>query len=360
MRGSGTHDQYFRVIIAGCGAMANTWADYAKERPDTEIVGLVDLYEETASSFAQRHNLSCPIFTNIDDALQTVDANIVFDVTIPSSHYHIAMTALQAGCHVFGENRWQNPSRTVRTLCKTARSTGRIQAVMQNRRFDPRIRAYRQLISSGTIGQPGYAGADFFIGAHFGGFRDLMDSPLLLDMAIHTFDQARYILGADPVSVYCHEFNPPGSWYKGNAMAICIFEMSDGSVFDYRGSWCSEGAYILGSKLACDGEKGTAIWDGHDDIYAEVVNTLGLDADGKPSFLQRAARIEAELPVMNKTGHHGCLEEMFAALEEGRLPETDCSDNQYSMAMVLASLESARTGQKVLIADLLRTTGPSS
>lgn len=33
--------------------------------------------------------------------------------------------------------------------------------------------------------------------------------------------------------------------------------------------------------------------------------------------------------------------------------ETDCSDNLFSMAMVLASLESARTGKKVFIADLL-------
>ena len=30
-----------------------------------------------------------------------------------------------------------------------------------------------------------------------------MEHVLLLDMAIHTFDQARLITGADPVSVYC-------------------------------------------------------------------------------------------------------------------------------------------------------------
>lgn len=133
----------YRVIIAGCGAMANTWADYAKERPDTEIVGLVDLYEEAASSFAKRHNLSCPTFTNIGDALEAIDANIVFDVTIPSSHYHIAMTALQAGCHVFGEKPLAESFSDCTDIVQTARSTGRIQAVMQNRRFDPRIRAYQ-------------------------------------------------------------------------------------------------------------------------------------------------------------------------------------------------------------------------
>ena len=50
-----------------------------------------------------------------------------------------------------------------------------------------------------------------------------MPHVLLLEMAIHTFDAARLILGADPVSVYCKEWNPPGSWYKQNASAVAIF-----------------------------------------------------------------------------------------------------------------------------------------
>lgn len=191
----------YRVIIAGCGAMANTWADYALQRPDTEIVGLVDLYEQTALAFAARHGLTCPTFTDIREAIQATGANIVFDVTIPASHYGIAMTALKEGCHVFGEKPLAESFSDCTDIVQTARSTGHIQAVMQNRRFDPRIRAYQHLISGGAIGQVGYAGADFFLGPHFGGFRDLMDSPLLLDMAIHTFDQARYIL--EPTRYRC-------------------------------------------------------------------------------------------------------------------------------------------------------------
>ena len=192
-----------------------------------------------------------------------------------------------------------------------------------------------------------------FLGAHFGGFRDLMDSPLLLDMAIHTFDQARMISGANPVSVYCQEFNPPGSWYAGNAMAICIYEMSDGSVFNYRGSWCAEGAQTSWEAAwRVTGEKGTAIWDGHDEIYAEFV----AEGDQSGNFIRKYERTEGTLPVMEKTGHHGCLEHMFHALEAGVKPETDCSDNVYSMAMVLAALESAKTGQKVMISEFMKGT----
>ncbi|GIO29598.1 hypothetical protein J2TS6_07390 [Paenibacillus albilobatus] len=148
-------------------------------------------------------------------------------------------------------------------IIQVSEATGRTLSVMQNRRYDANIRALREMIQFGTIGKPGMVNADFFIGPHFGGFRELMDSPLIVDMAIHTFDQARFILGADPVSVYCHEFNPTGSWYQGNAAAICIYEMSDGSVFCYRGSWCAEGASTSWeSDWRITGEKGTAIWDG--------------------------------------------------------------------------------------------------
>jgi predicted dehydrogenase len=341
----------YRVVVAGCGGMANTWVDYAKRRADTEIVGLVDIKEEFAQEMAERKELDCPTFTDVKQAIEETRANMVFDVTIPASHYAVSTTALQLGCHVFGEKPLAESMSDCNDIVRISQSSGRMHAVMQNRRFDPRIRAYRNLIAGGTIGKPGFVGADFFIGAHFGGFRDAMDSPLLLDMAIHTFDQARFIIGANPVSVYCQEFNPPGSWYAGNAMAVCIYEMSDGSVFNYRGSWCAEG--VLTSWEASwrvTGERGTAIWDGHREPYAEIV--AAGDQSGK--FIRDFERVDSVLPEMANTFHHGCLDDMFAALEDGRKPETDCSDNIYSMAMVLAALESAKTGRKVLIADFMK------
>ncbi len=148
-----------------------------------------------------------------------------------------------------------------------------------------------RLSNAGTIGRVGYVGADFFLGPHFGGFREAMESPLILDMAIHTFDQARFITGADPVSVYCQEFNPPGSWYAGNASAICIYEMSDGSVFCYRGSWCAEGAPTSWEAAwRVTGEQGTALWDGSGAPYAEIV--AAGDQDGK--FIREYTSVDAE------------------------------------------------------------------
>lgn len=334
-----------RIVVAGCGGMSRLWLDYALERDNAEIVGLVDLYEETAKKVSASRGLDVPTFTDLGEALAQTDANLVFDVTIPASHKAIVTTALQAGCNVMGEKPMAESMEDARFVVSVAAETGRRYAVMQNRRYMKQIRAFRRLLASGTIGTVGSLHADFFLGPHFGGFRDAMDSPLIVDMAIHTFDQARFISGADPVSVYCHEYNPPGSWYAGNASAVCIFEMSDGSLFTYRGSWCAEGfPTSWESDWRATGSRGTARWDGRSMPAAEIV-----DESGEQGFLLPVKRVEAETDWDGREGHAGCLDEMFAALEAGRPAETDSTDNIKSMAMVFGALESAKTGRKVML-----------
>lgn len=334
----------YRLVVAGCGGMANTWVKYALEREDVAIVGLVDIHQEAAERMAKRYNLECGIYTDIETALDETEANLVFDVTIPASHFTICSTAMERGAHVMGEKPMAESMEDARKLIDISERTGKSYAVMQNRRFNAPMRAMRKVIDDGMIGKAGYVGADFFLGPHFGGFRDAMDSPLILDMAIHTFDQARYLTGADPVSVYCHEFNPPGSWYAGNASAVCIFEMSDGSVFAYRGSWCAEGVPTSwDATWRVNGEHGTIIWDGYGTLFAEVVAKT--DQTGK--FIRDYERIEIPQDWKGRPGHEGCLDEMFAALNENRRAETDCRDNIKSMAMVYGAIDSAKTGQKI-------------
>ena len=335
----------YNVVLAGCGGMARTWVEYALKRDDVTIAGLVDIRPEGARAMAERYSLTCPVFTDLTEALRATGANLVFDVTIPESHYQIVTTALAAGCNVLGEKPMAASMAEARKVVAATEQAGKTYAVMQNRRYLQHIRAFHELLATGTIGDIGFVNADFFLGPHFGGFRDLMDSPLILDMAIHTFDQARFITGADPVSVYCHEFNPPGSWYKGNAAAIAIFELSNGAVFCYRGSWCAEGAGTAWeSDWRVTGARGTAMWDGRGAPWAEVV-----DPTQPGGFMNKHARIDAAVTWTGQEGHFGCLDEMFAALSAGRKAETDCTDNIKSMSMVFGAIESARTGKKIAL-----------
>ena len=56
----------------------------------------------------------------------------------------------------------------------------RLYAVTQTRRYDANIRRLRAFLESGAIGAITTLNADFYIGAHFGGFRDHMAHVLVL------------------------------------------------------------------------------------------------------------------------------------------------------------------------------------
>jgi len=337
----------FKIAIVGCGSMAGAWVKYAMGRNDSQVVALVDINKENAIRLAKQYKLECSIHTDLEEAVKHSNPNLVFDITVPDAHKTIVTTALELGCDVLGEKPMASSMEDAKHMLKVVQQTKKSYAVMQNRRYLKNIRELRMMLAKDAIGSIGYVGADFFLGPHFGGFRDMMDSPLLLDMAIHTFDQARFIADADPVSVYCHEFNPPGSWYRGNASAICIFEFNNSSVFCYRGSWCAEGCNTSWeSDWRIIGSKGTILWDGTNAPVGEVVEKCD-----NGSFMSKTNPIGSLGDWMGNEGHAGCLDEMFTALIEGRKAETDCSDNIKSMAMVFGAIESARTGKKIMLHD---------
>ena len=99
-------------------------------------------------------------------------------------------------------------------MVRTAEKTGKLYMVSQSRRWDAVHDSARRTIATGRLGPLTHVNCDFYIAAHFGGFRAEMPSPLILDMAIHHFDLARFLTGTDPVAVYAREFNPAGSWYR--------------------------------------------------------------------------------------------------------------------------------------------------
>ena len=266
----------FRALLVGAGGMGQSWANNLKDCEQVETVGWVDIRPGAAQAAADKLQLSgLHAGDDLGKALAQTRPDFVVDVTIPEAHHAVTLQALAAGVPVLGEKPMADSMEHAREMVAASEKAGKLYMVSQSRRYDARIHAYRKLILEQT-GAPGILNSDFYIGAHFGGFRDEMESPLVLDMAIHTFDAARYLCGLDPVSVYCEEFNPPWSWYKGDVCATAIFEMAGGLRYTYRGSWCAEGRPTSWeSEWRAVGPKGTATWDGTGGPIAQVVAKTG-------------------------------------------------------------------------------------
>ncbi|NCO43125.1 MAG: oxidoreductase [Armatimonadetes bacterium CG_4_10_14_3_um_filter_66_18] len=342
------------VVLAGCGGMSRRWLEVAAQLDCLEVVGLVDLNEEAAKGKAADFGLpDAALGTDLAAVLDSTAPDLVFDCTVPEAHVHVTLEALKHGCHVMGEKPLADSMENARKMVAAAQEAGKLYAVIQNRRYDPRIRRLSKFLASGALGRITTINSDFYLGAHFGGFRDRMEHVLLLDMAIHTFDQARLLTGADPVGVYCKEWNPAGSWYDHDASAMALFDMTDGLVYNYRGSWCAEG---LNTSWECDWrilcERGSAKWDGGDTMTAQVVRQTG----GFMSEMEEVEIPPAE-PAEKTGGHEGLIREFVHCVQTGDTPETICSDNIKSLAMVFGAIESAEAGRAVEIAQGIPPVG---
>ena len=338
-----------RAVHVGCGVMGARWAAALSASPlreRVELVALVDVDRDVAECVKAANGLSNAIVaTDLDAALKQVSANVVFDVAIPDVRRELVLTAFKHGCDVLTEKPMAASMSDAAAILSAAQKQGRLHAVTQNRRFKQSIRRIRQFLQSGAIGDLSAMHCDFFIGAHFGGFRDAMEHVLLLDMAIHTFDAARFMSGKDALAVYCQETNPKGSWYAHGAAANAIFEMSDGVTFTYRGSWAAEGANTSWEATwRIIGSRGTLLWDGEDQITASVV-------DGNEGFFRplRSVPIPEWTDASVTNEHVSAIQDFLDALDGRGTPESVGTDNIKSLAMVFAAIESARRRQLTLV-----------
>ncbi|MCA9835852.1 MAG: Gfo/Idh/MocA family oxidoreductase [Trueperaceae bacterium] len=334
-----------KTLLVGCGGISQTWLKAIAQIPEIELLGLVDLDEALAKQRAQQFELELVTGSSLFDMLHKLKPDLVFDCTIPQAHYDVSLAALKAGCHVFGEKPMADSLTEAQQMVKAAKEAGKVYAVMQNRRYDPNIRSLKAFLASGVLGDITTVHADFFVGARFGGFRDHMKHILVKDMAIHTFDAARFLIEKDPEAVYCHEWNPKGSWYDQDASAIAIFEMTDGVLFNYRGSWCAEGLRTTWeSEWRIIGTKGSVSWNGAEGFKAELIeDNSGFLSTYKP------LTVHSHKATDFGAGHLGALQSFTHAMLEGKEPETICTDNIKSLAMVLGAVESSEKGARVPI-----------
>jgi predicted dehydrogenase len=330
------------AILVGCGAMSAEWIRSAQEL-GIRISALVDINSEIARSRAAEFRLDGALFSNLDEAIEKVRPQVLFDCTIPSAHAEIDQMALANGLHVLEEKPLATNIDDARRLVDLAKKNNLVHVVVQNRRFNPGVRKIRHLLSQGLIGEITTVNVDFFVPAHFGGFREKMDHILLIDMAIHPFDAVRCLTGANAESVYCEEWNPKGSWWQHGASAHAIFQMNGGIRFTFRGSWCSEGLRTSwDSAWRIIGTKGTIIWDGLEDIRGECVK--------KPNgmFYETQPFVPTEEPDLQESrGHLSVMAQFLRDVIEGVPAETRSADNIHSLAMVLGAIESASRGERI-------------
>lgn len=341
-----------KVIQIGVGSWGSSWIEKAMLSEDVELVALVDIQQNLLDDACGKYNFNPKkCFLSLTDALKAVEAQAAFVVVPPKFHKDVAIEALQNGLHCLVEKPLaENISDSIE-MVDAAKKAGKKLMVSQNYRFKRAPQTVKNVLQRNLIGEIGSVYINFQKDPPFTGFRTEMFEPLITDMSIHHFDQIRGILGLDPVTIQAKSWNPKWSRFKGNACASVLFEMNNGCVVQYTGSWVSSGwETTWDGDWRIQGETGEIHWSNNTvklnpkDIFISVFQDGGVEKDGSIIF---------DLLSMEEEERMATIAEFANSIREDREPQTSGADNLYSLAMVLGAKYSCITGETVKVDEIL-------
>ncbi len=326
-----------RVIQVGLGGMGNAWLQAVQASPVVDYAGFVEINEAIAAAQVEKYKLDgAPVFRSLDEALRALDVEGVINVTPPQFHKAVSITALDAGVPVLSEKPLADTREAALDIVAAAERTGVLHMVTQNYRYKPPIQTLKQALVHGEMGEIGALHVEFFKGPHFGGFREEMAYPLIIDMSIHHFDLMRFLLGSDPISVFGRSWNPPWSWFKGDASAAVLLEFANGVHVSYDGSWCAQGretSWNANWRFECAAGVVSLI---DDQVYTQGTGE---------------AAVLVDRVTMPRTDQAYLLHEFYEAVTQGKAPVTTAQDNLRSLGIVFDVVQSFETGQPVRSMD---------
>jgi len=332
-----------RLLQVGVGGFGAHWLDSLEAMGDEVAhAGLVDQDPAALAAAAARVGLGPErCFTDLGTALEATDAEFALVVVPPAAHREVAERCLEAGLPVLVEKPLAGTRADCEALVEAAARTGRELAVSQQYRYRPVVETARRVLASGRLGAIGQARVEFWHHHDFRGtFREGMEHPLLLDMAIHHFDLIRHVCGLEPVSVSAHTWNPPWSQFDGDASAACVFAMENGARVLYAASWhprVQDTDWNCAWLVECE--------RGHLRLTADslrVQETAGVHVPGEP-----AGEEEIPLVTLERPDQATALVTFAEAVRTGRPAPTTAADNLRSVEMVLNAVEAAQMGRTV-------------
>ena len=194
--------QKLEIGIIGAGRIGKVHAETLAFRvPEARLAAITDVNREAAKALAAR----CSIPTVADSSVDIfadphIDAVLICSST--DTHADLIVEAAKAGKHIFCEKPIAFSLAAIDRALAAVKAAGVQLQIGFNRRFDANFARVRQAIAAGEIGKPSLM--------HIIS-RDPAPPPIayvrssggiFLDMTIHDFDMARFLIGDEVEEIY--------------------------------------------------------------------------------------------------------------------------------------------------------------
>jgi predicted dehydrogenase len=314
-----------------------------------DVVGVADINLAAAEQRAEE--LGCPSFADHRQLLSETRPQAVVVITPHPFHAAVAVDALRAGAHVLVEKPMAVDVAEADLMIETARRAGRLLAVNLQNRTRPEIRAAKQLIETGRVGELQRVQMQafwtrprrYFQVATWRGTWRGEGGGVLMNQSAHTLD------------LICHLAGQPSRVVGWNRAAYHNIETEDTSLSMLEWPNGALGSFLTSTAQAGEPERleigGTR---GVLQIGRGGLEFLEADADlrtfldespdpfGKPSLQPR------EVPAGAGGGNHTAIYGNFVdAIEHGAPLIADGVEGRKSLELANALIYSSATGQPV-------------
>ena len=344
----------FRIGIIGCGKIAQVRhiPEYA-ENPYAELAGFYDLNTQRAAELAAPYGGKA--YESAEAMLADPAIDAVSVCVANHAHAPITIAALKAGKHVLCEKPMATTLEECEEMVRTAHEAGKFLMIGHNQRLAKAHAVAKELIDQGMIGRIitfrttfGHGGPETWSvdpGKNTWFFdKNKAAMGAMADLGIHKTDLIQFLTGQHVVRttarvVTLDKKDASGQLIGVDDNAICIYEMSGGTMGTMTASWTYYGAEDNSTILY--GEKG--IMRIYDDPAHSIVVKL---ADGT----EKVYDVEQIQTNDNQT-KSGVIDLWMNCLETNTPPEISGEEALYAMRAVFASLESAKAGTTVDIPE---------
>ena len=191
-----------RIGIIGAGRIGKVHAaSLAYRTPNTTTIAITDVNQSVAIACAAQFGIQ-KVARDADEIFANPKVDAVLICSSTDTHADLVVKAAKAGKHIFCEKPIDLTLKKIDKALAAVKQAGVKMQVGFNRRFDPNFARVRAAVASGEIGTPHLM--------HIIS-RDPAPPPIsyvkvsggmFLDMMIHDFDMARFLIGDEVDEIY--------------------------------------------------------------------------------------------------------------------------------------------------------------
>ena len=369
-----------KVGIVGCGKIADSHAAQIKRIKGCEIVGVCDRELLMAQQLYERFPIKA-YYGDVAELLEHAQPDVVHITTPPQSHYEIARTCLEWGCHVYVEKPFTVDAAEAESLIELAEQKGLKITAGHDDQFRPATRRMRSLIRTGFLGegpvhmesyygyeisQTGYAGALLGDKQHW--VRKL-PGKLLHNIISHGIARIAEFLTTDSPEVMAYGFTSPQLKNAGESeivdeLRVIIAEQQRATAYFTFSSQMRPSLHqfrVYGSKngLVLDQDQETLVKLRGKKLksYAETFVAPAIMADEYLKGLLTNLRIFAARDFHMKAGMKNLIESFYGAIVEGSpdpIPSHEILRTARIMDAIFAQLDSRGRDRELAVLQTAR------